>query len=125
MRQIPLSGLAVSYLEHALRYVDPHVFISRRGRGWVTPDKPMIAASKKAGFKVGFHDLRRFRCTRWLKEGIDIRTVKELMGHASITTTMRYAAYLADHAERQGRGVQKEKAVQLAINRQWENEANS
>jgi len=110
VRQIPLSDLAVGYLERQLRYIDPHVFISRRGRGWVSPEKPMRQASSKAGLTVRFHDLRRFRCTRWISEGVDIRTVKKLMGHASINTTMRYAAFIPGHAEQEVRGVQRREA---------------
>ena len=48
--------------------------------------------------KVGFHDLRRFRCSHWLMQGVDLSTVQKLMGHSSISTTMRYAGYVSSHA---------------------------
>ena len=57
---------------------------------------------------VGFHDLRRFRATHWLLRGVDVRTVKELLGHADISTTMRYAGYVSDHAVKSVREAQKE-----------------
>ena len=42
---------------------------------------------------MGFHDLRHFRATLWVKLGVDLVTVKELLGNADIQTTMRYAHF--------------------------------
>ena len=30
--------------------------------------------------KVGFHDLRRSRCSQWLMQGVYVRTVQKLTG---------------------------------------------
>ncbi|MFR1630423.1 MAG: tyrosine-type recombinase/integrase, partial [Sutterella wadsworthensis] len=44
-----------------------------------------------AGLKtVTTHDLRRTFATRLLEKNVDITTVKNLMGHSSITTTTLY-----------------------------------
>jgi len=45
-----------------------------------------------------FHDLRHTFGTRLADAGVDVVKIKELMGHASIVTTMRYI-----HATDQGK----------------------
>jgi integrase len=49
-------------------------------------------ACRKAGLKgVTWHTFRHTFASRLTHEGADLVTVKELLGHANITTTMRYA----------------------------------
>jgi integrase len=51
--------------------------------------KPAIQAAN-IGFHVRFHDLRHAHASWLLAGGADIQTVKERMGHSSITTTQKY-----------------------------------
>ena len=99
-REIPLSQYTTGYLAGLPRYLSTsYIFVnSRTGTRWVNPDKSLHCAAERMGLKVGFHDLRRFRCSHWLMQGVDMRTVQKLMGHSAISTTMRYAGYVISHA---------------------------
>ncbi|MGE0632548.1 MAG: tyrosine-type recombinase/integrase [Pseudobdellovibrionaceae bacterium] len=47
------------------------------------------------GKRVRFHDLRHTATTLMIANGIDIKTVKEICGHADIQTTMNYVHMLS------------------------------
>jgi integrase len=65
----------------------------------------LAAAVKRAGLKkITFHMFRHTVATRLLQNGADIVTVKEIMGHSNINTTLRYAH---TNAERQRREMEK------------------
>jgi len=74
------------------------LFPNAQGNPWVGPEflNTLKAAAKAVGIRpVGVQDLRHTYGTRLVQRGVDIYTVKDLMGHAVIQTTMRYAR-LAD-----------------------------
>jgi site-specific recombinase XerD len=52
----------------------------------------MHDALKKAGINktVNLHPLRHSYATHLIEEGVNIVTVKELLGHADVNTTMIY-----------------------------------
>ena len=52
----------------------------------------LLAVVKRAGLgKVTWHMFRYRFASRLTRDGVDIVTVKELLGHANINCTMRYA----------------------------------
>ena len=56
------------------------------------PSRWFTAACTAAGIKdFTWHSLRHTFASRLVLAGVDLRTVQELMGHRTITTTMRYA----------------------------------
>lgn len=54
--------------------------------------KKLYQACKKSGLRnIGWHKLRHTFASHLAQKGVAIQAIKELLGHASITTTMRYA----------------------------------
>lgn len=51
--------------------------------------KSLIERAEIADFR--FHDLRHTVATRMVESGVDLLVVQEILGHANIQTTMRYA----------------------------------
>ena len=49
---------------------------------------------------VRFHDLRHTYASYLVMEGVDIRTVQELLGHADIMMTVRYSHLAPEHQTR-------------------------
>jgi integrase len=60
----------------------------------------LLAAVKRAGLpKITWHMFRHTFASRLTRDGVDIVTVKELLGHSNISTTLLYA-HSNDEAKR-------------------------
>ena len=101
-RSVPMEPIVrTALLELLERAGDAeYVFVNPdTGTRYTDVKKSFSAACRKAGITdFRFHDLRHTFGTRLADAGADVVKIKELMGHASIVTTMRYI-----HATDQGK----------------------
>jgi len=96
-RVVPLSPAMAKGLKKYLKAENPHTWLfngkspesqySTRGLSWVMRENLKKTSIKK---QVNLHSLRHTYATHLLEEGLNIVTLKELLGHAEITTTMIY-----------------------------------
>ncbi len=102
-RIVPLGSKALKFLEKYLKEARPklakgggssYLFLAQGGRPLTrqTIWKMIKELVKKAGIKKGVspHTLRHSFATHLIERGADLRSVQEMLGHASITTTQIY-----------------------------------
>jgi len=73
--------------------IGPHVFYNPvTGGRFLNLKVGFKAILKRAGLTgITWHTLRHTFASRLTRSGVDLVTVKELLGHSTINTTMRYA----------------------------------
>lgn len=95
-RTIPLNQTVYELLKSKskVRYISGFIFVSQTGTKINARNllRAFFKARKEAKLEdVRFHDLRHTFATRLVQSRIDLYVVKELLGHKTITMTMRYA----------------------------------
>jgi integrase len=48
-----------------------------------------------------FHDLRHSAGTMWLSQGVPVKVVSEMLGHADVGTTLRVYAHVIEGSQQQ------------------------
>ena len=95
-RMVPMGTMLARGISKYIQAEKPRLYLfegndgnvySQRGAQWA-----ISQAVKKAGIakEVSLHTLRHTYATHLLEQGVNILTIKELLGHASIETTMVY-----------------------------------
>lgn len=96
-RIVPLSVYIAKGLKKYLLVEHPHTWFfngkepdgrySPKGLSWIMRETLKKTTIQK---KVNLHSLRHSYATHLLEDGVNIVTIKELLGHATIQTTMIY-----------------------------------
>jgi site-specific recombinase XerD len=113
IRHIPMNDHVVEILQNLhSRLKSPWVFTCSNGitamdaRNFV--QRIFLPAVRKVGIEnFRWHDLRHTFASRLVMGGEDIRTVQELMGHKTITITMKYAHLSPKHLMKAVQGLVK------------------
>lgn len=96
-RIVPLSNVMIIGLRKYLAAENPYIWLfngkepdgrySVKGLSWVLRENIKKTSITK---EVNLHSLRHSYATHLLEDGLNIVTLKELLGHSEITTTMIY-----------------------------------
>ncbi len=101
-RSVPINAVLTQTLEAVrIKKSSGAVFRKKNGepyRDFRTAFERAIAKSRISDFK--FHDLRHTFASRLVMAGVDLPTVKELLGHKHINMTLRYTHLASDHKQR-------------------------
>ncbi len=98
-RHIPMVPEVIDALKAVTRHVSkdgaasPYVFNNpQTGTCWVDIKKMWTSALRAAGIRdFRFHDTRHTFASRLARLGVTLKVIQELLGHASLKMTMRYA----------------------------------
>lgn len=93
-RHVPLNREAVAVLKTYRKQHQeegPLFGVVAVTKSWAN----LMTAAKIEGFR--FHDLRHTFASKLVMAGVDLNTVRELLGHGDITMTLRYAHLAPEH----------------------------
>lgn len=98
-REIPINSVLYQTLkELSEKTGTSYVFENRDGKPYSDIRTAFKTTLKNAGIKnCRFHDLRHTFASHLVMAGIDLLSVKELLGHKELEMTLRYAHLSPDH----------------------------
>jgi len=101
-REIPMNEAAKTALIRVRKHPESaYIFCDIGGQPFKNVRKSFWTALKKSGIvNFRFHDLRHTFASHLVMSGVDLNTVRELLGHKSLDMTLRYSHLSPDHKKR-------------------------
>lgn len=91
-RKVPMNSRLAAELKRPRANGTPYVFTQRAGERLKSIVTAFATACRHSGIgHVRFHDLRHTFATNLVMNGVDLVTVKEILGHSDISMTVRYS----------------------------------
>lgn len=78
----------------------PYIFCAKDGKPYNFRKSFETALTNSGIFDFRFHDLRHTFASRLAMRGVDLNTIRELLGHKSLDMTLRYSHLSRDHKTR-------------------------
>jgi len=101
-REVPMNTVAQKAIIGVLKHPDSqYIFCNKDGESYGDIKKSFLTSIKKSGIvDFHFHDLRHTFASQLVMSGVDLNTVRELLGHKSLEMTLRYSHLSPDHKKR-------------------------